>query len=543
MDAITAAKSTAALPDAPRPLPAAAGAEHDRWRMLALFNGLRLMLALALLVGALRFAQTPLLRSTDFDLFVAAALFYPLAALLAAAAVRFRRPDFEYQLTAQIVVDIVILNVLAVAAGGVNSGLPMAMILSIAGAGMVSGGRMMFFYASLAAIALLLVQGLSVLKGHAEFADFFHAGLLSAGYFATALLAYLLARSAQASEQLVAQRDIDVTNLAEVNKLVIRDMSDGVLVIGEDMTIRAANRQAERLFGSLMIEARPLIGDYAPELAERLESWIAAPEHELAPLRAPTDGREVSPRFVAIGHGDHRSIVSFLCDLSRQQEEVKQVKLAALGRLTASIAHEIRNPLSSINHAAELLSEDETQTEGNRRLLTIIQDNSLRLDRMVQEVLHLNRRDQAHLEPLPPREYLKQFVAEFKQIEKAPDDVFSLEIDTDRPILFDRIHLHQVLWNLTRNAWRYCQKKAGSLRICLSEAALENMLQLDIIDDGPGVEAEYQDQLFEPFFTTDSKGTGLGLYIARQVCQANGASLDYVSVAPGGQFRILLKTP
>ena len=518
------------------------GHRHDSWRLLSIFHGYRALLSLTFALSAVLLSETSFFREVDSRLFLHASLLYFIVSSVAMVALVARNPAFEVQLTGGVILDVLMINVLAYAGGGIRSGLALTLLATIAGAGLVGRGKMVLFHASLAAIGVLIAHAWGVLNGGAQSADFFQVGLLSLGFFAMAVLAYMLANYAKASEQLAFERGIDLANMAQVNQLVIRDLHDGVLVVDEHLNIRASNPQAENLFGSIMPDSQPMLTAYAPEIAESLVQWRRNPDQAPTPLHAPVDNREVNTRFVSIGKKGAPATVIFLIDLSEQRQQVQQVKLAALGRLTASIAHEIRNPLSSINHAAELLGEDENQPDGNRRLLTIIQDNALRLDRMVQEVLHLNRRDQAHLEPLPARQYLQSFVAEFCQIEKVPDGVFSLELDTGKPLLFDRIHLHQVLWNLTRNAWRHCQKQPGSLRLCLSPAAMEDMLQLDVIDDGPGVDAEYQDQLFEPFFTTDSKGTGLGLYIARQVCQANGASLEYVAVAPGGQFQILMKT-
>lgn len=517
------------------------------WRLLAIFHGYRLLLALTFTLSAIFLADTAFFREVDSQLFLHASLAYLILSVVSIVAIAARNPAFDVQLSGQVLLDVTVINVLAYAGGGIRSGLALVLLATIACAGLVGRGRLVIFYAALAAIGVLITHAYGVLNDGAAAADFFQVGLVSLGFFAMAWLAYMLAKYAQASERLAIERGIDLANMAQVNQLVIRDLHDGVLVIDEKQHVRASNPQAENLFGSIIHDAQPTLMEYAPELAERFERWRREPQMALAPLSTPINNREVNTRFISIGKSAVRNkgtgaTVIFLIDLSQQQQQVQQVKLAALGRLTASIAHEIRNPLSSINHAAELLQEDETQSAGNDRLITIIRDNALRLDRMVQEVLHLNRRDQAHLEPLPARTYLEGFIAEFSQIEKVPDGVFSLELDTERPLLFDRIHLHQVLWNLTRNAWRHCEKRPGSLRICLSPAVMEETLQLDVMDDGPGVDPEYQDQLFEPFFTTDSKGTGLGLYIARQVCQANGAHLDYVAVAPGGQFRILMKT-
>jgi two-component system sensor histidine kinase PilS (NtrC family) len=515
---------------------------QDSWRLLAIFHGYRVLLSLTFTASTLLFSETNLFRGFDTELFLRASVAYLLINLAAIPLLIFRKPGFEVQLTGGVMLDVVIINILAYAGGGVRSGLGLILLATIAGAGLVSRGRLVLFHASIAVIGVLVAHAYGVLNLRAQFPDFFQVGLQSLGFFAVAWLAYTLTKYAQDSERLAIERGIDLANMAQVNQLVISDLHDGVLVVDEHLNIRASNPQAENLFGSITPDTEPILTAYAPELAGALADWRSDPDQMPAPLLTPIDNREVNVRFVSIGKSGAPATVIFLIDMSERRQQVQQVKLAALGRLTASIAHEIRNPLSSINHAAELLQEDEQQPDENRRLLTIIQDNALRLDRMVQEVLHLNRRDQAHLEPLPAHQYLGSFVAEFCQIEKVPDGVFSLELDTDKPLYFDRIHLHQVLWNLTRNAWRHCQKRAGSLRICLSGAATEGMLQLDIMDDGPGVDPEYQDQLFEPFFTTDSKGTGLGLYIARQVCQANGAILDYVAVAPGGQFQILMKT-
>ena len=231
----------------------------------------------------------------------------------------------------------------------------------------------------------------------------------------------------------------------------------------------------------------------------------------------------------------------FVEDVGRLRAQAQQMKLVALGRLTASIAHEIRNPLSSINHAAELLAETEHAQAGDDRLVTIIRDNVHRLDRIVQEVLYLNRRDRAQPETIEPRAFLEQFTADFCANEKVPADGVQLEIRTTQRMNFDRQHLHQVLWNLLRNAWRHGLKLRGSVRVTLLPAEAPGMLALEVADDGTGVAPDLQPHLFEPFFTTEAQGTGLGLYIARELCEGNGARIEYREGGPGCRFRVTLK--
>jgi two-component system sensor histidine kinase PilS (NtrC family) len=217
------------------------------------------------------------------------------------------------------------------------------------------------------------------------------------------------------------------------------------------------------------------------------------------------------------------------------------MKLAALGRLTANIAHEIRNPLSAISHATELLQEEPALSDTVARLLTIIRENTMRLDRMVIDVLKLNRGDRAHRQKFKVGEFLQTFADQFCQIEKVARATFRLEFNAEPKVSFDHSHLNQVMWNLCRNALRHCRRQDGSIRIAVSVMGGGNIVKLDVVDDGPGVPPALRSQLFEPFFTGATSGTGLGLYIAREVCEANDATLDYVDTSSGAQFTVLCR--
>jgi two-component system sensor histidine kinase PilS (NtrC family) len=240
-------------------------------------------------------------------------------------------------------------------------------------------------------------------------------------------------------------------------------------------------------------------------------------------------------RFVAAGVAGSRFSLVFIEDISRLQEQAQQMKLAALGRLTANIAHEIRNPLSAITHAGDLLGEDD-RSENTRRLVRIIRDNAERLDRMVRDVLELSRRGHARTEAIELREFLSNFLDEIIPKEGIARSAILLEVSGEPTIMFDSMHLNQIMWNLVRNAWRHCSKQDSSLRI--RAFATGNRIELHIVDDGPGVDKRLQSQLFEPFFTTYSGGTGLGLYIARELCASNNARLEYIDRSNGADFRI-----
>ena len=521
--------------------PGAAAADFSEpfWRPLFFFNVYRLIVALLLLLIVAIWGNTLWFGSYDMTLFVVTDVAYVLFSIgcFVLISARWR---FNLLLTMQVTADIGFIVVLMFASSGISSGLGLLLLTALAGAGLISRGRLTLFFAALASIAVLLEHTYEVLRFDASVAQYVQAGLLAGGYFATAWLAHTLAKYTQASEQLAAQREIDLANMAQVNQLVIRDMQDGVLVVDEKGVIRLFNARAERLLGPMSDERRdPMLAEYAPGLAARFEVW-----REQAGTDAETGvpfSRNVSARFVPIGRHRQLGAVIFLEDQSRVQAQARQLKLAAIGRLTANIAHEIRNPLGAISHAAELMHEEPAINDTTRRLLTIIHENSRRLDRMVNDVLRLNRGERAHRERFKLVDFLKTFVEQFAQIEKVAPEIFAIEIAVDADVLFDRSHLNQVMWNLCRNALRHCRREQASIRIRVALESWAGVVKLDVVDDGPGVAAELRSQLFEPFFTTAAGGTGLGLYIAREVCDANGATLDFVETPEGAQFTVLCR--
>jgi two-component system sensor histidine kinase PilS (NtrC family) len=428
------------------------------------------------------------------------------------------------------------------ASGGISSGLGLLLLSGLAAAGLISRGRLTLFYAALASIAVLLEHTTQVLFYYGQTTQYVQAGLLSIGYFTTAWVAHTLARYLVATEQLAAQREIDLASMAEVSQLVIQDMQDGVLVVDEQGVIRQHNARATEMLGTLPRQRREFnLKEYSPALAQRLEEWRRNRVAGVDPMSTVALNNKVSARFVLVGRSRNVGAVIFLEDLSRMQAQARQMKLAALGRLTANIAHEIRNPLSAISHATELLQEEPALNDTVARLLAIIHDNANRLDRMVNDVLKLNRGDRAHREVFKFGKYLQTFVEQFCQIEKVAQATIKLELNADPEVSFDHSHLNQVMWNLCRNALQHCRRQHASIRITVSLAGSGNIVKLDVVDDGPGVPTALRNNLFEPFFTTVSSGTGLGLYIAREVCEANDATLDYVETSTGAQFTILCR--
>ena len=495
--------------------------------MLALFARYRLVICVILGLTYWGFQRFQVLSPQAPELAGWTLAIYFLAAGGVLAAAQMRMPTVPYHLTGQVVLDVIAMTLLMHASGGIKSGIGLLLLASLAAAGLVARGRHAFFHAAVAALAILLEQSWQLLHNEASGADFFQTGMLAGSYFVIAGLGFTLARYARGAEQIAAARGVDLANLAQINELVIRDMQDGFVVVDEHGIIRQHNLQSEALIGGLDMANERALADTAPALSKLLAEWREEPNRIFAMLRDARTQRDYQVRFVAIGDQTSSPTVIFIEDAGRIRAQAQQMKLVALGRLTASIAHEIRNPLSSISHAAELLHEVSERSPDDQRLLTIIQANAHRLDRMVQEVLYLNRRDRAHPEAIDAKHYLEQFVRDFCANEKIARDVIALKIETTHRLVFDRSHFDQIVWNLVRNARRHGRGLPRSIAILLHEEADADSLVVEIADDGPGVSAEALAHLFEPFFTTDASGTGLGLYIARELAEVNGARLEY----------------
>lgn len=508
------------------------------WVSLKYFNIYRITVVAVFLGTALTYHDELPLGQHSLPLFLYACGVYLLAACVFQAAMFLLRERFNVQLSLHVFADIAAITVLMYASGGMKSGLGVMLLISLTGAALVAPRRLTYLYAALAAIAVLIEQGYWVLVFDVPTSNFLQPGLLSIGYFATAGITSQLAQRVVANETLARQRGRALQSQQRVNQLVLADMQDGVLVLDREGRVAQANPQGARLLGIERLAGADF-GALLPEAAGRWSAWrldagqsgIAAP----GVFDVSTRGRELRVRFIDAGT-EEEFTVAFIEDMTRLREQAQQLKLAALGRLTANIAHEIRNPLSAISHAAELLDEGQRKVD-QVRLTRIIRDNTLRLDRLVSDVLQLNRRDRVEAETIHLNVWLNGFLEEFASNESVVPERLVLEVASDAWVRFDRGHLHQVLWNLLRNAVRHATSGAGSVRFVVR--VLTNQVELNVTDDGLGVSKSSQGQLFEPFFTTYSAGTGLGLYLARELCAANGATLEYVDDAPGGHFRIV----
>ena len=506
------------------------------WASLRYFVLYRCCIAALLFSSSLwRPSAFPILSpdSGNFHLILSGS--YLLAAIAALVALYRYRHRYNVQLTAHVLVDVLVLTLLMHTGGGLRGGLGAMMLVTLAAAGIVGQGRMVLLFAALATLSVLFEQSYRALQDDVEMVDFVQAGLYCVGFFAVAILARLLARRVIFNEELARRRGVDLRNQILLSQRVIEEMQDGVLVLGRDGLVKQHNPRAEQLLGLGDPSERKLV-NYSTELARGFSEWCQRATDEPMVVRAPASGMQLRARFVATDSSESDVLV-FLEDMGRLQEQARQIKLAALGRLTANIAHEIRNPLSAIKHAGELMCEDGLGAPHDR-LLRIVLDNAQRVERIVSDVLELGRRDRAHPESIDLRQTLPLLVEEYTLKDDSAVDLVRLELSGRARLIFDRSHFHQVVGNLLGNALRHSRRLPGSICLRVQDANREGWVNLYVIDDGEGVDDRYSEQIFEPFFTTHNRGTGLGLYIARELCEANGARLDLMYSESGANFRI-----
>lgn len=508
------------------------------WRSLRHLNRFRYFLTIFFLLGPW-YGGLSVLGQVAPRQFLAVSLAYGGIAWLIGRALERERPAFHRQVLGQVAVDALFIVYLMHLSGGNASGLGLLLMVPLAAAGMHPQARMTLFLAAFASVLILLEHGFQVLSGSGE-GGFLRAGLLSSGLFGVAGFSHYLAVGTLSASQLAGEKTAQAEELARINARVIDDLPHGVLVIDRLGEVIQHNTRAEALLECHMFN-RSTLNHCAPQLTQNWREWRDSGVASEQPFAVGKENRRLRARFSELEPTRREGAVIVLEDMTELEQTAQNMKLAALGRLTANLAHEIRNPLAAIHQAAALLQEEALQDPVAQRLTTIIDTNSQRLNTLVEDVLALSRRERLDTESIAMDEFLHGFVSEFQQSEGLPLGTLVAQAPETMQVCFDRLHLTQILWNLCRNAWRYCTRAPRSIQ--LRALAGESAAIIEVYNDGEPISPEMQARLFEPFYTTDRRGTGLGLHIARELAEANGSTLTYVDQVDGALFRLGCKPP
>jgi two-component system sensor histidine kinase PilS (NtrC family) len=474
------------------------------------------------------------------SLYATAAPAYLILVFVAAPAMFLRRPSFTWQAQFQLLVDMSLIPVVMHASGGVASGVGVLLGLSVAAGGLLIGGRCAPIFAGLASLGVLTEELYADYFNLFDQTHYAYAAMLGACYFGIAFVALALAQRAEQSEAIAEQRSADIANLQQINEFVIQHLQSGILVVDKHGRIRMSNESATRMIPEL--SGRHSLESVSAYLWRSFHDWLADPLKETAVLK--NDGTTpIHVRFSRLGQSKPPIHMIFLEDSAVYRERVQHSKLASLARLTAGIAHEIRNPLGAISHACQLMAEG-ANPEGedrrkDRRLVSIILEHSARLNTIIQNILEISRRGEAKRERVELESVLTKFLQDFQLRQGIESGGFRLDLKIENPrVLVDLNHFRQILENLCSNSWKYGNRQLGP--IILRVRNRHGAICIEFLDHATPIDPAVVQNLFEPFFTTSTSGTGLGLYISRELAELNHGKLEYSDLGEGSCFRLYL---
>ncbi len=520
-------------------------------RVIGLLNFYRLLIAPALLAINWLSAPSPTVGRTHPTLFLSVCALYFVLGIVLVLAQRRTWPSLRAMSLAHILVDTLSIALLLYSSGGVTSGLGILLVLPVGATALMTESGSAYLIAAVATLAILLQQIFSHVEGAAAALDYPTAGVLGAVIFVIALGAQLLARRLSDSEALVKRQEVDLANMAQLSQYIFQHLRESMIVVDPEHRIRLVNESAAQLLGDQAAFPGAQLRITSPRLEQLLLDWRrnarAGSNSDTAGTFIAADGaREIQPHFAPLGSTDPAPVLVFLEDTSVLAGRIQQSKLASLGRLSASIAHEIRNPVGAMSHAGQLLGESPSLSDEDRKLTAIIRRNAGRVSEIIDNVLQMSRRDSGRPERIVLITWLDSFAQEFCATMQWPAAQLTLlGQDPGIEIRADPSQMRQVLWNLCENAVKYaCPTPESAVELTFGRLKPSARPFLEVADRGKGISPELAERIFEPFFSAEQRGSGLGLFLAREIAQANSATLIYEARVGGGStFRLVFTDP
>ena len=499
-------------------------------KLVAVYNAYRAVVALSLLaLGLIELSGILTIPGYNTDLLWLAGL-WALTAL-----VLFQRTEWlasrpELGPMAIMLFDLVMVAFLTALGSELGSGLPLLFVPTVAASAVVIRNRLLATaVAALATLAVLADSAYQLQQGAIDTSAMLSAGLLSTLIFLISLLLQLIVGRMTNFEQLADSATTQVATLEELNNQVIAQMTVGVCRISPDNRLTAVNKAAMLLLELTDFDTPVSLEAVDKTLAQYVANWRSGQHNSAKPFKLHSESKLLMPKLISVGHDFEPEILLFVEDYTPVTEAAQTLKLNALGKLTASIAHEIRNPLTAISHASQLLEDISENPAEQTELCKIIANNTQRVNEIIENILQLSRREDAKQEPLDLLAWLRLFIPEYEQ---GQDHGACVTLQAPEPvgtILFDPGHLRRILTNLLDNGVRHAGERTGQFAVTLelTKDIASNRAHMDVIDAGSGVPDTMRDRLFEPFFTTSPLGSGLGLYLCRELCASNNATLSY----------------
>lgn len=512
--------------------------EEKQWRPLHLLNLYRLFISGIFVSLIFTGVKLPPFGIMLPELFQFISFAYLTVSFLNGITIRWHWPALWLQTHVHILIDICVIILLMHASGGVKSGVGLLLLIPIASISILSMARSSLFYAALASVLLLLEQA-SLQFSYNLSVNYTQSGLLGSILFLTAFLTNYLVNKTEESAEIASQREIDLANMEQLTQFIMQRLQTAVIVVDHLGNVKLLNDTAQQILnGSSSSYKQFNLIDYSVELNKLFQAWhknfnSAAANFRSDSIKLGESSSLFTPRFALLGNSIQSGAVIFIENDTELAQHAQQLKLASLGSLTASIAHELRNPLAAIRHAGELLNESPVLEKTDKRLTQIIEKQSIRVNDIITTVLDLSRRNQAEKEILNLMSWVQEF---FKEYIHLPQERFQIKLEsTSLRIYFDPQHLYQIFNNLIQNALRHTVEHNQHVKPIIITIG---KTYLQVMNYGDPIAQKDLARLFEPFFTTENSGTGLGLYIAQELASCNSARLEYIEIEEGVCFQL-----
>ncbi|GHD37772.1 sensor protein PilS [Halioglobus pacificus] len=544
---IIEAAQTVTRPAILSPPAASSSASTQNAGLFRVYVGYRSLLSVVLLVMLISPNTRQLVGMLNPQLYLGVAVVYLATSIALMGALATQWHNNLSLLFAIFLVDIAAITLLSDASGGMVSGLPVLLIITVAASAVLIPKRTIAtLIAALSVLAILADTVRLISTGTLGISALFPAGLLGVLLFGVSLMVQIIAVRLGRVEELARNRAADLYNLQRLNEQIVQHMQTGILLVGSDSKVRVMNKSATNLLAPqrpLTVEQGRQLAEYSSDLAYQFEHWRDTGLHRAKPFKITDDTPPVIAHFRQLQPSASGEALVFVEDYTPVTQYAQSLKLTSLGRLTASIAHEIRNPLGAISHAAQLLDESPELADADRRMVNIVMENSVRVNQIVENVMQISRREAPKPEYIQLGEWLQGFVGDYLDTLNRPAEVTLICDYQDLLVEFDPENLRRVLGNLLDNALRHSQLATDkeSARIEVNMDFATHQCCIDVIDQGAGVSAADQGRLFEPFFTTVQEGSGMGLYLCKELCEINNAALSYRTTEEGEScFRVAL---
>ena len=497
----------------------------EGWELLFYYNIYRFCLAVILLaLAAPGWGQIAIdLNSAGVVTGIAGFL---MVSVLALITIRQRTPAIHIQAHMLFLLDMVFISILALTREIHDASIVVLYITTVGATAVMFRTRTALAYSVIATLVIYFRDLVGIFGGTEDVQQLYLSALTAIGLFTIVFIVGRVARRTRVVQNVLEQQEIELADLDAINQLIIDQLEIGVLFIDDNLGVKLVNNRASSLIGDYVHDDK-----VTGHLGETLKLFFSHPGTKSTNFRQSDSVLTLHKTEMQSG------IMVRIEDETVIARRIQQTKLSTVGRFASAVSHEIRNPLNAISHAAQLIRVPNDDEE-SQELVKIIRKHVRRINDIIESVLERSRPGKAEQREVVFPNWLENFVTDFQQSVHSEEVRISISGQPCR-VYFDTTQLEQILTNICQNSVKYGRVKDAPLEILFRTSLNKDGIPyLDISNNGPRIPENQVDRLFEPFYTTDSVGTGLGLYLSREFCNLNGAEIAYFSDNMAHGFRI-----